>query len=776
MPKKKSPGGGLILFVLCVFIWLITKYSVAILIIGLVSLLAWLLKRVLAKKEKTRALESKALENPLKITISTGPFYKDFKAKSSSGDDYWVPKGQSVNMQGLNIGDMIYVGQGLESVEGGGPEPALIDVNLKIDFEEWDCHIRNLPYWPTYWGASPKARSAFLKWLSTGRDDPSADIGYVFLYFYGLERRVLHDVKTSSQARGEIPVIKKEIERLLRTYSGSGSFQSYAGSLLDLLKAREIEEDIYEKTPPTLLAGGRLTIEHKLGLAQFSVAGKPLPADWAFVWLMGDPNTRFRTPAYRCPEEFKRLFLHKYSERYGAGMILPQFKTRLTVQHHVASPTFGYHRNDYRVDLDLPDVSIMMAPLNKLREIAEECCFSLEGFSRAIGKEKAGITDHNTSLHLPLVLWPDEYRLAVSKLEQYLPDSGDPGVIPFNELCSFFPYMKEANRPTLLEICRVLEEAGLGIQPDIRDGSAVPSEDDKVMLFRLPKQQDKPPAKHGYMAAALTLRLSAAVALSDGVVTDVEKSLLRRELDSWPHLNNVERARLNAALELFLITPPKITGLRKYIDKLELDARELLADFLAVVAQVDSAIDPKEIASLEKLYKLLGLEAQTLYSKMHVAAAEPVTVHVSKGREAGYKIPSPPAHCPSSAFKLDVEKIALLQRDSERVSGILGKIFGQEIDALDDAGMPKGDMADSGEIKKCLIGLSLDDSALLQILLTRAQWARNELEEIATDRKIFLDGALELINEKSYSLFKKPMFEGEDPILLDAEVVREVLK
>jgi tellurite resistance protein len=775
MPKKRSKGGGFLLLLLFVLIWLIAKYSVVILIIGLVSLLVWLIIKALEKKEKTNTQESKALDNAIKITISTGPYCEGFKARSSNGDDYWVPKGQSRILHGFHIGGMVYFGQGLQAVEGNGPEPALIDPELVVD-EERNYLIRNLSYWPTYWRALPNARSAYLSWLSTGRMDPQADIGYVFLYFYGLERRVLHDVKTSSLARSEIQAIKEEFERLLQTYSSSGSFQSYAGSLLDLLKAREAKEDISGRTPPALLSGSRLTIEHRLALAQCSVAGKPLPADWAFVWLIGDPNTRFRTPAYRCPEEFKRLFLHKYSERFGAGMILPQYKTRLTLQHHVASPTFGYHSNDYRVDLDLPDVSIMSGPLNKLREIGEECCSSLESFSRAMGKEKAGITDHSAALHLPLVLWPDEHRTAVSKLEKYLPDSDDPHAIPFSELCSFFPYLKEANRPTLIEICRVLEEAGLGIQPDIRDGSAIPSEDDKVMLFKLPVQQDKPPAKHGYLAAALTLRLSAAVALSDGVVTDVEKSLLRRELDSWPHLNNVERARLNAALELFLITPPKMTGLRKYIDKLEADARELLADFLAVVAQVDSAIDPKEIALLEKLYKLLGLEAQTLYSKMHVAAAEPVTVHVPKGRDAGYKIPSPLAHSPSSAFILDAEKIALLQRDSERVSGILGKIFGQEDDALDDAGRSKGDMTDSGENIKCLIGLTLDDSALLQILLTRAQWARNELEEIASDRKIFLDGALELINEKSYSLFKKPMFEGEDPILLDAEVVREVLK
>ena len=38
-------------------------------------------------------------------------------------------------------------------------------------------------YWPSYSSISPEARAAYLGWLSTGKSDPQADIGYVFLYF-----------------------------------------------------------------------------------------------------------------------------------------------------------------------------------------------------------------------------------------------------------------------------------------------------------------------------------------------------------------------------------------------------------------------------------------------------------------------------------------------------------------------------------------------------------------------------------------------------------------
>ena len=109
---------------------------------------------------------------------------------------------------------------GLKSVCGNGPKPALIDENLERSSEESDCHIRRLPYWPTYWGATLQARSSFLNWLATGRKDPSADLGYVFLYFYGLERRALYDTKTSPKARTELPAIVAEVEQLLQIYSG----------------------------------------------------------------------------------------------------------------------------------------------------------------------------------------------------------------------------------------------------------------------------------------------------------------------------------------------------------------------------------------------------------------------------------------------------------------------------------------------------------------------------------------------------------------------------
>jgi len=66
-----------------------------------------------------------------------------------------------------------------------------------------------------YANASPENRGEYLKWLSGGKNDQGVDIGYVILYFYGLERRVLVDAESDRSVASELPIIETEILRLL---------------------------------------------------------------------------------------------------------------------------------------------------------------------------------------------------------------------------------------------------------------------------------------------------------------------------------------------------------------------------------------------------------------------------------------------------------------------------------------------------------------------------------------------------------------------------------
>src|SRR5437868_1632701 len=152
--------------------------------------------------------------------------------------DTWLRPGTGINLAGYNIvGGLLYVGIQLAAPSGYTAEPALINPALPIDLRQPDWEGQGLDYWPSYDGIPPQSRAAFLAWLADGRRFPQVPIGYVFLYFYGLERRVLHDLQQDrSSAAFELPIIHAEVRRLLAIYGGHKAFRGYAGQFEQVLE------------------------------------------------------------------------------------------------------------------------------------------------------------------------------------------------------------------------------------------------------------------------------------------------------------------------------------------------------------------------------------------------------------------------------------------------------------------------------------------------------------------------------------------------------------
>ena len=122
---------------------------------------------------------------------------------------------------------MVYVGHpNSPSAAGLG---CVIDPSLRIVLPIRGGASEEIGYWPSYQSITPSARGAFLQWLSSGKSDPDVGIGYVFLYFYGLERRLLVDRPASD----EEAVLVGEIQRLRSIYAGNGSFESYSSKLIE---------------------------------------------------------------------------------------------------------------------------------------------------------------------------------------------------------------------------------------------------------------------------------------------------------------------------------------------------------------------------------------------------------------------------------------------------------------------------------------------------------------------------------------------------------------
>lgn len=265
----------------------------------------------------------------------------------------WYAPGTVAQVHGLTIPDgMVYIGQVL-TAPARSSEPALITPRLKVDLRNPDIRGETMGYWPAYSDISPRARGAYLRWLADGRADRSAYIGYVFLFFYGLERRTLVDIPQDPGLKRELPFIRAEVVRLLEIYGDNNSFHGYGSRLLDILDLQLSKDDVTSPPPPITTSNQwnpPMSLVVKLG--SLCVDGKPVPADWALAWAWYHPEIRLRTPALRCADEFATLFKTRYAKSFEDGIALRPVKKRVELDYYAASAGIG----SVSLQADVPDV------------------------------------------------------------------------------------------------------------------------------------------------------------------------------------------------------------------------------------------------------------------------------------------------------------------------------------------------------------------------------------------------------------------------------------
>jgi len=183
---------------------------------------------------------------------------------------------------------------------------------------------------PSYSEITPRARRAYLSWLAGGRRDPEADIGYVFLFFYGLERRAIVDDLKDEQAQRDRPAIAQELRRLLVIYGEkSFSFKRYASELLSWLEVSHYSKTLYNEPVPSFPTTFEVPLYIRLALGLAAVGGVPVPPHLALAWARLDPASYLRTSATRCAVQFDQLFQQRYIETFNSGIVLPRNKTKL---------------------------------------------------------------------------------------------------------------------------------------------------------------------------------------------------------------------------------------------------------------------------------------------------------------------------------------------------------------------------------------------------------------------------------------------------------------
>lgn len=695
-------------------------------------------------------------------TLGRGP-----TAKAAAA---WVPLGQSVTVAGFALPGMVYVGKNVVSVGHRGVEPSLIDPSSPVDTRRPDHAGQGMGYWPSYRQIPAGSRAAYLSWLAGGRGS-GAYIGYVFLYFYGLERRALFDAQIDPAANADLPAIAQEVQRLLGLYSDNRSFHGYASAFLDTLQVLTATGSVLDGPPPESVNYWELPARLKVGLGQLAAAAMPIPADWALAWVRCHPDERLRTPAKRCPEEFSALFAHRYYAEYGAGLVVKANKTKLSVNYRPASAGFG---GSVDVTLgDLPDVSALTAPVRKLAALAQGCTDDLDAYSRWLGRNPDGAGSLASLGLLPALLVAQSTSTELRRLhdwaETQLADAS-PVVVRGEELLTHWPSTGgKLNKAESIAMCSLLDHIGYGVEPDVRFGGATLSSD-PVVLFRLDSSEQVLPGL-GYAAATVLLHLAAVVSAADGAVTHGERDHLHAHLETALHLSAGERRRLDAHLAWLVATKPGVAGMKKRLDLLDGVQRATIASFLVGVAGADGTVSPAEINALTKMFTLLGVDPTEVYSQIHALggpAPGPVTVRPSRPVAPGEPIPAPTQ--PSTVVTLDPARVQARMEESAEVAALLATVF------IDDEPVPVLP-SEPPQDDDTIPGLDAAHTAMVHALATKETWTSEELAALASASGLLPAGAVDTINEASLELSGEPLCEATgDGVEINGYALGEMLR
>lgn len=682
----------------------------------------------------------------------------------------WIAAGGNATVHGHATGDLVYVGNGLPGLNGDPVEPSLINPALPIDPQHANSSGGGIDYWPSYSEISAASRTAYLQWLGGGRNDPHVYIGYVFIFLYGLERRVYELVQRGSANGDEALAMARELSRLLAMHAKrSQSFAAYGDALLDLIASLEPRARGIARHEP-VRPGYGVPMRVKIALGELAAAGKPIPAALALDWIR---STYFlNTPATRCADEFELLFHVRYTKQFGDGLIIKPNKTFIDFAYRPASSALDELILKRR---DLPDVTRLERPLGKLIELTRECSSALDPFSRFLGKNGNARDSLAAFALLPDELveaTPSTDAKSLASLVTSRLGSDGSAHLGAAELLQYVRLAKpgKVSKNEAMLLAQALERIGYGIEPDVRLGGPAFDIDGPVVVFRrLPDCPSVPSDE--YAAATLLIRLAAIVTTADDAVSELEREMLERHIEDRLQLTAGERQRLAAHLAWLIDADLGMTGLKRRLESLPKDTRRSIGTLLVDVAATDGHVDAREMKILEKLYALLELPPADLYRDVHAAHAdddEPVVVHPQETVAKGFSIPPKPVPAATTAAGLDMSRVRLKIAETREVSALLSTIFVEE-----DA--PPAVVA--APPRAGTIG-SLDaaHSELLRRLAQRETWPREEVEQLAAALSLLPDGALETINDYAYATLDQPFWEDEDPLAINPNAAMELTR
>lgn len=681
------------------------------------------------------------------------------------GAPAWVSRRTSLSAGGTSFhADLVYYGTPVRY--DPRHDCSRIDPTLPVD-PRGDPSGATLDYWPSYAHLTPRARATYLGWLDGGRQDPSIPIGYVFLFFYGLEQRLLID-----DARGEAAAIMAELRRLRGIYGENYSFAAYAAKLLALQGL--YDEGAADEAPNVAWARNyelELPLDVRIRLGRRLRDGQTLRAEDCLRWVLALPNVSIRTAGHRCFDELHQLWLCRFTARFPQEMSVRRPRAMLKHHYRAASGTFVA---DVSAG-DLPDIGGTTAPLTPLRAMLDTCIDDLGAYSRLLGREPQAKGQLQADLLLPPELRQTcsslaacRERLAAIAERELLSGVSIADVARLLDIACVDGEARIAGA-ALRQIGLALDALDHGFEPDRRYGAAgALRANTPVALFPAIGGGPVDHERAAYVAARTMVEVAMLAAASDGEVVAAEVQAIERRLRAMPDLSEQEIVRLIACGRALAADPPKLRSALKRLSDVPAPRRSALAVSALEAVLADGRVTPEEVRFLEALHTALGLPVEGVYASLHRGGVEdlgPVTVSDGSPEEI-ISIPAEPVS--TGGVTIDAARLERIRGETSKVSSLLASIFVED----EPESLPPPSRRKRQNVG-AFAGLDEPHSNLLALLIS-APMDRAAFEAAARELRLFPGGALDVINDWGFERFEAPVVEEDNLIYVSPDLIDQL--
>lgn len=667
----------------------------------------------------------------------------------------WVGNGGSIKAGPYQIEDpFTYTSNGTPSQE----EASCINVRLPIGqpvAEERGA----LGYWPQYSQLTPDQRANYLAWLAGGRKAELVDIGYAFIYFYGLERRAFVDNE-------DIETVLTQANRLMYRYQASRSFFGYASRFIAFVLVRVGLENLPRESFDIVFEQSLKEFDDEtlaVALAWLHKANTPLPPFLAFEVARNDIRASRSVVVARVAEHFRALFYKKYADHFGDGLHLQAAARERLIEYKPASPTVLNSMSQYGLArIRISNILGLSSQFKLLVDMWEECIEELKPLSREIGKGRDVLTRQAYEA-LPEALKAEVDHPDREKWESFVAANTSENNIVITTVGNLAPLCGFEQRAKLTthqseEMASTAGDVGFVLVPDPRVTGRGYKWDEMVALFR-PEGRPDVPSDKKYRAAVLMLEMGMAVAAADGTVELEEVDQIISFLKGQFLLVPNDARRIDAYKEILVKQPPALSNLAKRLQSvLTADHLEVVCQFLVGVAAANGSIDKRERSTLRRFYTALGLPTSKLDDIIaKLLGPMPEAVEVQRGVPVpGEKIP---ARQEQPVFTLNAAALHTILQETEQVAQMLGDALtasaeeeaevivteAQRVRIEPDGGQATG-AEKSIDLPHTYTGLDPRYHLVVAELLSREAWEPEDFDALARKHNFMPAGMLEAIN------------------------------